>query len=79
MLKGRLNNGVFILGIDAENVRRLKDNKPILLSLAEIGGTDDILIMYGDTIEDIEKELELVTGKPMPEPMPYEDIKKRAH
>jgi hypothetical protein len=66
MLKARTNSGTFILGLDAENIARLKEGKPILVSLAEIGGTDDVLIMYGDTIDAIKQELEKATGSPLP-------------
>jgi hypothetical protein len=68
MLRARLSNGVFILGIDAENVKRLKDGKPILVSLAELGGHDDVMIMYGDTLLDIQDELEQASGSKLPDP-----------
>lgn len=70
MLRARLSNGVFILGIDAENLRRLKAGQPILVSLAELGGTDDVCIVYGDTIDDIKRELEKAAGHPLPQPTP---------
>ena len=69
MLRARTSNGVFILGIDAENVRRLQAGKPILVSLAELGGTDDVMIFYGETLDDIQRELEQVMGSKMPTPM----------
>ena len=68
MLRARMNNGAFILGIDAENVDRLKNGQPILVCLAELGGSDDVLIMYGDTLQDIKNELERASGQPLPEP-----------
>lgn len=68
MLKGRLNNGTFLLGLDAENIKRLMAGQPIVLSLADIGGKDDIMIMYGATIDDIKRELIAASGKPLPEP-----------
>lgn len=72
MIRARLSNGAFILGIDAENVKRLKEGKPILVSLAELGGTDDVYIMYGETLDDIAKELERSSGNPLPTPTPIE-------
>lgn len=66
MLRARASNGMFILGIDAENVRRLKSGKPILVSLAQLGGTDDVMIMYGETLDDIRLELEAASGAPLP-------------
>lgn len=68
MLRARTNNGIFILGIDAENVKRLKAGKPILVSLAELGGQDDVLICYGDTLADLQRELEQAMGSKFPEP-----------
>ena len=67
MLKAKTNTGLFILGLDAENVRRLTSGQPILVSLAEIGGTDDVLIMAGKTLAEIQQELERVVG-PLPAP-----------
>ena len=65
MLIARASNGMIILGIDAENVRRLKEGKPILKSLAQFGGTDDVLIVYGDTLDDVQRILENSIG-PLP-------------
>jgi hypothetical protein len=73
MLRAKTSNGVFILGLDAENIKRLKEGKPILVSLAELGGKDDVMIMYGDTIDDMVKELESETGAKLP---PAQDINK---
>ena len=42
-----------LLGIDAENVKRLKDQKPILVRGAELDIDYDIWIVYGDTLEEI--------------------------
>lgn len=65
MIVARATNGLMILGIDAENVKRLKEGKPILKSLAQFGGTDDIVIVYGDTLDDVQKQLEKAFG-PLP-------------
>lgn len=73
MIRARMSDGTFLLGIDAENVRRLKDGKPILVDLFGMGGTDRFMLMYGDTMEDIVKELEAVTGQPLPAATPFRD------
>lgn len=75
MLRARMNDGTFILGIDAENVRRLRRGQPIVVCLAELGGTDDVLIMYGDTLQDIQSELERASGRPLPKPTKLEDAR----
>lgn len=69
MLKARLTNGIFVLGIDANNIKRLMEKKPILVSLAELGGTDDVLIMAGESIEEMVRDLEEATGSRCPKPM----------
>lgn len=75
MLRARIN-GIFILGIDRGNIERLLKGEPILVALAEMGGTDDVLIMAGETLKDIQNDLEKQIGK-LPEPTPYEDFVKR--
>lgn len=50
MLKARLSNGDLVLGITDENVRRLKEGKPIRVNHAEVGDTQgDIYILHGET------------------------------
>lgn len=69
MLKARMTSGAYLLGIDAENVKRLQDRKPIVLNLSELGGEDnDVIIMYGDDIPDLIKQIEDATGVKMPPP-----------
>ena len=67
MIKARLSSGVIILGLKIDNIRLLKEGKPIPLHLAELGGHDEILIMYGETPEAIIAELEAGTGTKIPE------------
>ena len=74
MLIARASNGMMILGIDAENVRRLKAGQPILKALAQFGGTDDVLIVYGESIDDIKRQLEKSMG-----PLPQEQELPEAH
>ena len=75
MLRARTSNGVFVLGLDAENIERLVSGKPILVSLAELGGTDDVLIMAGNTLDDIKNELESAQGAPLPTPTPIDKVR----
>lgn len=76
MLRARLTNGVFILGLDAENIRQLKEGQSILVSLAEMGGTDDVAIIFGETLEDIKAELEANQGEPLPDPISLDKARK---
>lgn len=73
MLIAKANNGLMILGIDAENVKRLKEGKPILKTLSQFGGKDDVLIIYGDTLDDVKRQLEKVIG-PLPKPQPLPEV-----
>lgn len=66
MMYARMGDGTFILGLDEENVRRLKEGQPIYATLGKLGGQDDIIIMYGETLDGIRKELESYVGKPLP-------------
>ena len=75
MLRAKTSNGIYILGFDAENIKRLKDGKPILVSLAEMGGQDDVMIMFGETLQDIQNELEQITGECLPTPKPLKTIR----
>ena len=47
------------LGISEENVRRLKDDQPIVVKLSDMGITTDIqvLIFYGKDEKEMEKTL----------------------
>lgn len=62
MIKARLSNGIFVLGITADNLRLLKEGKPLVCDLSELGGTDFVSVIYGDTIQAATKELERLTG-----------------
>lgn len=62
MLRIKMSNGIFIFGVDAENIRRLTNGQPIHIDLKELGGTDEILIMAGETLGDVAKEIEDATG-----------------
>lgn len=70
MLRARLSDGAFVLGLDAENVQRLREGKPISVNLAQLGGADHIYIVYGETVEAIARELQEAAGSPLPIPKP---------
>ncbi|MFY3742114.1 MAG: hypothetical protein HMLIMOIP_002578 [Candidatus Nitrosomirales archaeon] len=61
MIKGRVRMGtreLIVLGLDAESIRRLKDNKPILFKGEEIGIPNiNFTILVGDTLDDIKEDL----------------------
>lgn len=57
MLKIKLSDGTIILGLEAENVKRLKEDSPICVKGKELGLDHDIYIVYGQRIEDITERL----------------------
>jgi hypothetical protein len=66
VIRARTSNGWFILGLDAENVRRMKAGEPIKVDLTVHGGKDTVIILYGDDKEEIYKTLEDISGAPLP-------------
>lgn len=57
MLKAKTTKGDLILCVDKENVKRLKQGKPIFIEGAELGLDYDIFIMYGETLADIADQI----------------------
>lgn len=70
MIRIRLSDGTFIFGVDAENVRRLKAGQPLNIDLTPLGGTDRLIVMYGETMADIVREIETATGQKLPPAQP---------
>lgn len=69
MLKAKTTNGVYIFGLTAENVKRLKEGEPIVINLAELGKGDRAIILYGETHQDLLDTLQASTDVPLPEPI----------
>jgi hypothetical protein len=66
MIKAKLNNGDLVFGLSAENIKLLKQGKPISVNLKDMGLEERrIMITYGETEDDIYKEM-----------MPYIDLDK---
>ena len=58
-ISGHGGRDVVLLGIDAENVKRLQEGKPIMIQGQHLLVDLDILIVYGQTLEEIAKEYNL--------------------
>lgn len=58
MLKFR-NDQTVVLGLDKENLRRLKNGEPIKIPRSDLKLEVDIYIAYGEKVEDIQKEFGL--------------------
>lgn len=50
---------MIVLGLDAENVKRLKEHKPIMVKAADLKIDFNICIAYGDTLAEVSAELGL--------------------
>ena len=74
MLYARLSNGTFLLGLDAENVRRLQAGEPIEVDLRRLGGHDKLGLLYGEALADIEADLVKLTGGPLPPAQPLPPV-----
>lgn len=61
MIRAKTEKGTVLLGIDKENVKRLKEGKPIYVKGDSIGIENDICIAYGDSLQDIAEEFGLTT------------------
>lgn len=69
MLRARRSDGTVILGLDAENFRRMQAGQHVLVNLEQLGGAHSVILMYGNTLDDIRIELEALTG-PLPPATP---------
>jgi len=47
----------YAFGLSQGNLNRLRQGKPILINLADIKGKGHVLIFYGETEQDMLKEL----------------------
>lgn len=65
-IRARLTNGTFLIGIDAENVRRLCAGEPMHFDLRKTGGTDVVVIQFGITLEEVMRSWEIQNGGPLP-------------
>jgi len=57
MIKAILSNGTMVLGLSAINIERMKEGKPILFDGRPLGYQGLIGICYGETEEQIIKDL----------------------
>jgi len=53
---------IVLLGLSEENVKRLKENKPIHVNGNELGLDHDVIIMYGQTEQHLYDELKPMIG-----------------
>lgn len=61
MIKAKLGD-TLILGLEEENIKRLKENKPIVFDMAIFGMEGSMVLLYGETQDAIKNELQVLTG-----------------
>lgn len=59
MIKAKSKDGLIILGIDKENVKRLQEGQPIYVRGQDLAIANDIVIVYGETTAAIQKDLNI--------------------
>lgn len=71
MIKARAGNLVF-LGLEAKNLEKLKEGRPMLINLSELGveGDTKICVFYGETVPDLIQILEEKAGFTVPDIQP---------
>jgi len=62
MLRALCSDGFYLLGLDAENLRRLGEGDTLIVDLTEMGGKDKIRIIVGDTVESMRAMFEAAQG-----------------
>ena len=61
MVKAKLSNGAILLGLSAENIKRLIKGMPIKFDGRPVGFPGDVIIMNGDTEDAIAKVIMAAT------------------
>jgi hypothetical protein len=80
MLRGRLSDGTFIMGLDRTNIERLVKGEPIAINLVPMGGSDVVIITFGETLADVQKDWEAHQGgRPLPTPQPWDELIKKGN
>lgn len=69
MIIAQLTDGTFFVGIEEANVQKLKEGRPMQIRLSKlIKGAPDIIVHYGATLQDVERDLRNGVGIPLPPP-----------
>jgi hypothetical protein len=53
---------LYVFGLSALNLERLRAGRPIVIQLESIGGVGEVYITYGETEADIARELSDLVG-----------------
>lgn len=66
MIQLKLNN-IVILGVDAENIKRLQEGQPMLIDMTKFGEFNKLAVFYGEKTQDIKNDIEKMTGLKLPD------------
>lgn len=66
MILARFTDGTFFVGIEQANIDKLKAGHPMQIDLSRVGGSDKVIVHYGNTLADVERELREHFGDGMP-------------
>jgi hypothetical protein len=72
MIQAKLGDGTYLMGLDAENIRRLMSGDDLVINLRKIGGHEVVRVTYGNTLQDVVRRLEKQFG-PLPPASPLPD------
>ena len=61
------NGRKLLVGVDAENIRRLTNGETLILKGEEIAEDIDICVVYGDTLKDVVKEIGMTRDQVHPD------------
>lgn len=64
MLRAK-SHDTFIFGLTKENIKRLKEGKPINVDLSTMGSKGNIVLFYGRDDEALQSQLEQAIGGPI--------------
>ena len=53
---------LYILGLSALNLAKLREGRPMVIQLEDMGGSGEVVIMFGETEGDIARELADLIG-----------------
>ena len=62
MIRAKLEGGPFLFGVDMGNMIRLMQGQPIRVDLRTMGGTDEFIIIFGPTYQDILQDIAKAAG-----------------
>lgn len=61
MIKAKAGD-TLVFGLSEMNIRALKDGKPIMVDLGDIGGKGKVVIFYGVTEDDMQRDFQKLIG-----------------